>query len=64
MKNMLCNLVEDMLSNRSNARDSVLSMKIGIAEINSQLTAMDNSFTWKGTVGIKGMVVRVEVAVI
>lgn len=51
-KNMLCNLVEDMLSNWSDARDSVHAMKTRMAEIDSQLTTMDNSFAWKGTVGI------------
>ena len=54
IKNMLCNLVEDMLSNWSDARDSVLVMKTRMAEIDSQLTALDNTFTWKGTVGIIG----------
>ena len=54
MKNMLCNLVEDMLTNWSDARDSVLAVKSRIAEIDAQLTAMDNSFSWKGTAGISG----------
>ena len=51
---MLCNLVEDMLSYWSDARDSILVMKARMAEINSQLTTLDNMFTWKGMVGITG----------
>ena len=51
---MLCNLVEDMLSCWSDARDSVLVMKARMAEIDSQLMTLDNTFAWKGTVGITG----------
>ena len=54
MKNKLCNLVKDMLSNWVEAHDSILSMKTRMAEIDSHLTAMDNSFSWKGTRGISG----------
>ena len=51
---MLCNLVEDMLSNWFDARDSVLAMKTRMVEIDSQLTTLDNTFAWKGTIGIIG----------
>ena len=55
MKNMLCNLTKDMLSNWSEARVAVHNMKTKITEIEAQLTAMDNSFAWKGTTGISGL---------
>ena len=45
MKNMLYNLVEDMLSNWVEARDSLLAMKTRMDEIDTQLTAMDNAFS-------------------
>ena len=52
---MLCNLVEDMLSNWMEAWIAVHSMKTKIAEIDAQLTAMDKSFSWKGTISISSM---------
>ena len=52
MKNMLCNLVEDMLNNWVEARDFVLTMKTGMVEIDAQLTAINNSFSYKGTASI------------
>ena len=45
---MLCNLAEDMLSNWSKAQVVVHTMKSKITEIEAQLMAMDNSFSWKG----------------
>ena len=54
MKNMLCNLMEDMLTNWADARDTVQSVKTRISEIDAQLTAMESSFAWKGNVGISG----------
>ena len=51
---MLCNLVKDMLSYWSDARDSILVMKARMAKIDSHLTTLDNTFAWKGTVGIIG----------
>ena len=58
MKNMLCNLAEEMLSNWSEARIAVHSMKAKIGEIDAQLTVMDNSFAWKGTASISSLNVR------
>ena len=49
---MLCNLVEDMLSNWAEVWIAVHSMKAKIAEMDAQLMAMDNSFSWKGMVSI------------
>ena len=49
---MLCNLAEDMLSNWAEARIAVHSMKTKIVEIDAQLTAMDKTFSWKGTTSI------------
>ena len=51
---MLCNLVEDILNYWSDAGEYVLVMKARMAKIDSQLTTLDNTFTWKGTVGITG----------
>ena len=50
LKNMLNNLVEDMVSNWAEAQIAVHSMKIKIFEMDAQLTAMDKSFSWKGFV--------------
>ena len=55
LKNMLCNLAEDMLSNCAEARIAVHSIKAKIAEMDAQLTAMDNSFSWKGTTSISSL---------
>ena len=55
LKNMLCNMEEDMLSNWSDAHITVHSMKAKIAEIDTQLTAMDNSFSWKGMATISSL---------
>ena len=55
LKNMLYNLAEDMLSNWVEARIAVHSMKTKIAEIDAQLTAMDKSFSWKGTTSISSL---------
>ena len=52
---MLYNLVEDMLNNWSEARIAVHSMKAKIVEIDAQLTAMDNSFSLKGTASISSL---------
>ena len=49
MKNMLCNLMEDMLT-----RDTVQMVNTRILEIDAQLTAMESSFAWKGNVGFTG----------
>ena len=55
LKNMLCNLAEDMLSNWVEAQIAVHSMKTKITKIDAQLTAMDNSFSWKGTTSISSL---------
>ena len=55
MKNMLCNMVEDILSNWSEAQVVVHTMKTKITDIEAQLTAMDNSFAWKGTTSISSL---------
>ena len=55
LKNMLCNLVEDILSNWVEARIAVHSMKTKIVEIDAQLTAMDKTFSWKGTTSISSL---------
>ena len=55
LNNMLCNLVEDMLSNWVKAQIAVQSMKSKITEMDAQLTAMDNSFSWKGTASISSL---------
>ena len=55
LKNMLCNLAEGMLSNWVESRIAVHSMKAKIAEIDAQLTAMDKSFSWKGTASISSL---------
>ena len=55
LKNMLCNLAEDMLSNWAEVRIAVHSMKTKIAKMDAQLTAMDNSFSWKGTASISSL---------
>ena len=52
---MLCNLAEDMLSNWAEARIAVQSMKTKIAKMDAQLTAMDKSFSWKGTTTISSL---------
>ena len=44
LKNMLCNLAEDMLSNWAKARMAVHTMKTKIAEIDAQLTELDKTF--------------------
>ena len=44
MKNMLCNLVEDMINTWYDACSFVLTVKTRIAEIDAQLAAMDNLF--------------------
>ena len=53
---MLCNLVEDKLSNWSVACDFVHAMKAKMAEMDSQLTTLDNMFSQKGMVGNIGHV--------
>ena len=55
LKNMLCNIAEDMLSNWAEARIAVHSMKTKIAEMDAQLTAMDKSFSWKGMASISSL---------
>ena len=55
LKNMLYNLAEDMLSDWAEARIAVHSMKTKIAEIDAQLTAMDKTFSWKGTTSISSL---------
>ena len=55
LKNMLCNLAEDMLSNWVKAQIVVHSMKTKITEINAQLMAMDKSFSWKGMASISSL---------
>lgn len=55
MKNMMCNLAEDMLSNWSKAWVAIHTMKSKISQIEAQITAMDNSFAWKGTAGISSL---------
>ena len=55
MNNMLCNLAEDMLTNWVEAQIAVHSMKIKIFEMDAQLTAMDKSFSWKGTTSISSL---------
>ena len=55
LKSMFCNLAEDMLSNWSEARIAAHSMKAKIIEIDAQLMAMDNSFSWKGTASISSL---------
>ena len=54
MKNILCNLVEDMLNNWSDTRDSVLAIKTKIVDNDAQLTTMDKSFAWKDNASISG----------
>ena len=54
MKNMLYNLIEDMLTNWADARDKVWTVKTRISEIDAHLTTMENSFAWKGNAGISG----------
>ena len=41
---MLGNIVEDMLSNWSEACDIVLAMKAKMMEMDTQLTSLDNTF--------------------
>ena len=55
VKNMLYNLVEDMLSNWAEARMVVHSMKMKITEIDTQLTELDKTFSWKGTTIISSL---------
>ena len=55
LKNMLYNLAEDMLSNWAEARIAIHSMKAKIAEMDAQLTAMDNYFSWKGMASISSL---------
>ena len=38
--------MEDMLSNWSKARDTVLAVKTKMVELDAQLTSMDNTFAW------------------
>ena len=54
MKNMLCNLMEDMLINWVDARDMVQTVKTRISEIDAQLIAMESAFASKGNAGISG----------
>ena len=54
MKNMLYNLVEDMITNWVDARDTVQTVKTRISEIDAQLTTMESSFAWKGNARISG----------
>ena len=44
-----------MLSNWVEARIAVHSMKTKIAEIDAQLSAMDKTFSWKGTASISSL---------
>ena len=55
MKNMLCNLAEDMLSNWAEAKMAVHTMKMKIAEIDAMLTDLDKTFSWKGTASISSL---------
>ena len=52
---MLCNLAEGMLSNWAEARMVVHSMKMKIAKIDTQLTKLDKTFSWKGTASISSL---------
>ena len=55
LKNMLFNLAEDMVSNWAKVQITIHSMKAKIAEMDAQLMAMDNSFSWKGTTRISSL---------
>ena len=44
MKNMLYNLMEDMLTNWADTRDMVEMVKIIILDIDAQLAAMESYF--------------------
>ena len=49
---MLGNLVEDILSNWSAARDTVLAVKDKMVEMHTQLTTLDNTFDWNYMAGV------------
>ena len=44
MKNMIYNLMEDMLTNWVDARETVQTVKTRISEIDAQFMAMESSF--------------------
>ena len=48
MKNMLCNLMEYMLTNWDDAKGTVHMVKTRILEIDAQLMEMERPFAWKG----------------
>ena len=54
MNNMLYNLMEDMLTNWEDARDTIQMVKTITLETYAHLTTMERSFAWKGSTGISG----------
>ena len=51
---MLGNLIEDMLSNWLEARDTILAVKEKMVEMDVHLTSLDNTFSWNCMVGKAG----------
>ena len=51
VKNMIGNLIEDMLGNWSVARDKVLAVKAKMVKMDCQLNSLDINFAWKCMAG-------------